>query len=148
MYRIKFQVPSKFRCRFSVPPKSKHSTHFFLDLTSAFHFLKLIGFTEKFYNKESDKKTEDSENQDPKIAADAKKQPEFTIKSPIMQIKQLLKALSCPFYDGRILLTIDSPRSTLKFILLNPSICFEDIISNARAVILAGGTMKPVSPDF
>ena len=69
---------------------------------------------------------------------------QFTMKSPIMQIKQLLKALSVPFYDGRILLTIDSPRSTLKFILLNPNICFEEIVSNARSVILAGGTMKPV----
>lgn len=107
----------------------------------------MIGFTEKFYKKDSDKKVEDSENKDPKAESDSKKQqqqPEFTLKSPIMQIKQLLKALSCPFYDGRILLTIDSPRSTLKFILLNPSICFEDIVKNARAVILAGGTMKPV----
>lgn len=114
--------------------------------------LKLIGFTEKFYSKES--VDENLENKKP--ADNIKKKTDnakldgsqFTMKSPILQIKQLLKALSSPFYDGRILLTIDSPRSTLKFILLNPNICFEEIITNARSVILAGGTMKPVSIQF
>ncbi len=110
---------------------------------------KLIGFTEKFYAKDA-KDAENTENKIPLVDDKNKKKtekqpdtPVFTMKSPILQIKQLLKALSSPFYDGRILLTIDSPRSALKFILLNPSICFEDIIANARSVILAGGTMKP-----
>jgi chromosome transmission fidelity protein 1 len=67
------------------------------------------------------------------------------MKSPIMQIKQLLRVLSTPLYDGRILLNIDqTARSTLKYILLNPSVCFEDIVTQAHSVILAGGTMKPV----
>jgi len=109
---------------------------------------KLIGFTEKFYGKDS-RDSENNENKNPLGEEKIKKTeknpdtPVFTMKSPILQIKQLLKALSSPFYDGRILLTIDSPRSILKFILLNPSTCFEDIIANARSVILAGGTMKP-----
>lgn len=78
------------------------------------------------------------ENQDSTVA----------IKSPLMLIKQFMKALSSPLYDGRIILTIDqSTRSTLKYMLLNPNICFEDIVSEAKSVILAGGTMKPVS-DF
>jgi chromosome transmission fidelity protein 1 len=68
------------------------------------------------------------------------------MKSPIMQIKQLLRVLSTPLYDGRILLNIDqTARSTLKYILLNPSVCFEDIVTQAHSVILAGGTMKPVN---
>lgn len=72
----------------------------------------------------------------------------ISIKSPLMLIKQFMKALSSPLYDGRIILTIDpSSRSTLKYMLLNPNICFDDIVSQAKSVILAGGTMKPVS-DF
>ena len=65
-----------------------------------------------------------------------------------MQIKQLIKVLSTPHFDGRVLLTLDqSSRSTLKYILMNPSICFEEIASQAHSIILAGGTMKPIS-DF
>ncbi len=65
-----------------------------------------------------------------------------------MLIKQFLKVLSSPFYDGRVLLNIDqTARSTLKFMLLNPDICFEEIVKQAKSVVLAGGTMKPYS-DF
>lgn len=78
----------------------------------------------------------------------AEKQHQVPImKSPLMTIKQFIKQLSSPFYDGRVLLNIDqASRSTssLKYILLNPGICFDEIASQARAVILAGGTMKPV----
>ena len=35
-------------------------------------------------------------------------------------------------------------KSSLKFLLLNPAVYFENIISEARAVIVAGGTMEPV----
>ena len=66
------------------------------------------------------------------------------MKSPILQIINLLKVFSTPYYDGRIMLTIEPGRSYLKFILLNPSICFKEILASARSVILAGGTMKPV----
>lgn len=49
---------------------------------------------------------------------------------------------------GRILLNIDTnTKSTLKYMLLNPNVCFEEIIKEARSVVLAGGTMKPMS-DF
>ena len=66
------------------------------------------------------------------------------MKCPLMQIKQFIKVLSTPLFDGRILLNIDtSAKSTLKFVLLNPNVCFDDIVKNARSVILAGGTMKP-----
>jgi hypothetical protein len=44
------------------------------------------------------------------------------MKCPLMQIKQFIKVLSTPLFDGRILLNIDtSSKSTLKYILLNPS---------------------------
>ena len=35
--------------------------------------------------------------------------------------------------------------SSLKFLLLNPSVHFTSIVREARAVIVAGGTMQPVS---
>jgi chromosome transmission fidelity protein 1 len=68
-----------------------------------------------------------------------------------MQIKQFIKALSSPLYDGRVLLSsepqTEGARSILKYFLLNPNVCFEDIVSEAKAIVMAGGTMKPLS-DF
>ena len=53
------------------------------------------------------------------------KEEESTIKQmkcPLMQIKQFIKVLSTPLFDGRILLNIDtSSKSTLKYVLLNPN---------------------------
>ena len=36
-------------------------------------------------------------------------------------------------------------KSSLKFLLLNPAVHFADVVSEARAIIVAGGTMQPVS---
>ena len=66
--------------------------------------------------------------------------------------------------DGRILLSIEndptpshippqhkSPQSTpivtMRYMLLNPAERFKEIVDSARSVILAGGTMEPIS-DF
>ena len=35
-------------------------------------------------------------------------------------------------------------QSKLKFLLLNPAIHFQDVVRQARAIIVAGGTMQPV----
>lgn len=37
---------------------------------------------------------------------------------------------------------------TLKYQLLNPEDAFRDVVQDARSVILAGGTMTPVSPGL
>ena len=111
-----------------------------------------MGFTEK---QEENKNNENDENQNSKMSNKEKiKQTEpsakrdeqqVTIKSPLMLIKQLIRVLSMPSYEGRLLLSIDQgSKSTLKYMLLNPNICFEEIVSQVRSVILAGGTMKPV----
>jgi chromosome transmission fidelity protein 1 len=50
--------------------------------------------------------------------------------------------------DGRILISLeDNNTITLRYMLLNPAERFKEVIDQARSVILAGGTMEPIS-DF
>lgn len=69
-------------------------------------------------------------------------------ESPMRFFEDFVAALSNPDKDGRVLVTknIDVPRK-IQYILLNPSDLFSPIVSQARSVILAGGTMDPMS-DF
>lgn len=75
--------------------------------------------------------------------------PEST--TPVLHhISSLLSALTHPSREGRLFFSKppDSPEAdsiTLKFLLLDPSSHFQEIVSEARAVILAGGTMSPMS---
>ena len=43
-----------------------------------------------------------------------------------------------------VLLVVNLSTSSLKFLLLNPSVQFSHIVKEASAVVLAGGTMQPV----
>lgn len=68
--------------------------------------------------------------------------------SHLYQILEFLKSLTNELEDGRVIVTIDKQsvrKSSLKFILLNPAKRFDDILQQARSVILIGGTMEPVS---
>ena len=72
--------------------------------------------------------------------------------TPIIQVTALLKALIRVHCEGRILLscasdaTVESqPTKTIKYMLLNPSSQFSDIVSECRSIIVAGGTMQPLS---
>ncbi|KAF1335315.1 Atp-dependent RNA helicase, partial [Globisporangium splendens] len=69
--------------------------------------------------------------------------------SPLRAIEALLKALTSAGGDGRILAQPPQPakgiEGAIKFILMNPAIHFEEIVEKARSVILAGGTMQPIS---
>jgi chromosome transmission fidelity protein 1 len=76
--------------------------------------------------------------------------------------ESFLMALSNADKDGRVIINVDGKRfyfitvvillileknpnrSSLKFLLLNPEAHFTEILEQARAVILAGGTMQPV----
>ncbi|KAL3673599.1 hypothetical protein V7S43_001300 [Phytophthora oleae] len=69
--------------------------------------------------------------------------------SPLRTVEALLKALTSAGGDGRILAqprnAINGVEGLIRFILLNPVIHFQEIVENSRSVILAGGTMQPVS---
>lgn len=58
---------------------------------------------------------------------------------------QFLECLRQRYEGGRILVTHDvtSAQISMKFLLLDPSKPFQDIINQCRSIILAGGTMKP-----
>ncbi|RMX40284.1 hypothetical protein pdam_00008730, partial [Pocillopora damicornis] len=80
--------------------------------------------------------------------------------SPLQIIESFLEALTNADKDGRIVvnkqdclrtlyfLPPERPsNSSLKFLLLNPAVHFTTIVKEARAVVVAGGTMQPMS-DF
>ncbi|EDV92448.1 ATP-dependent DNA helicase DDX11 [Drosophila grimshawi] len=65
----------------------------------------------------------------------------LAVASPIRPLLAFLETLTSNAADGRVLL---NPKAgTLKYLLLNPAEHFADIISEARALIIAGGTMQP-----
>ncbi|CDW56534.1 Helicase C 2 and DEAD 2 domain containing protein [Trichuris trichiura] len=62
-------------------------------------------------------------------------------------IRSYIGCLTNRVGDGRFL--IDKRPKTesgkiIKFILLNPAVCIDDVLKEARAVVLTGGTMEPV----
>ncbi|KAG3204437.1 ATP-dependent DNA helicase [Phytophthora cactorum] len=69
--------------------------------------------------------------------------------SPLRIVEALLKALTSAGGDGRILAQPHNANKgvegLIRFILLNPVIHFQEIVEKSRSVILAGGTMQPVS---
>ncbi|TMW60568.1 hypothetical protein Poli38472_000610 [Pythium oligandrum] len=69
--------------------------------------------------------------------------------SPLRTIEALFKALTNTTKDGRIRVQGHNPskgsEGSIKFVLLNPANHFQDVVDNARSVVLAGGTMQPVS---
>ncbi|XP_004616973.2 ATP-dependent DNA helicase DDX11 [Sorex araneus] len=69
--------------------------------------------------------------------------------SPLMHIEGFLEALTSANQDGRIIISRQGNlgQSTLKFLLLNPAVHFAQVVKECRAVVIAGGTMQPVS-DF
>ena len=66
--------------------------------------------------------------------------------SPLMQICAFIEALTSRDADGRVVVNRKSVLSacSLKFLLLNPAPHFADVLTQARAVVVAGGTMRPV----
>ncbi|CAB1323127.1 unnamed protein product [Coregonus sp. 'balchen'] len=69
--------------------------------------------------------------------------------SPMMQVEGFFMALTNTNTDGRVVLHTQGSVavSSMKFLLLNPAVHFSQVLKDCRAVIIAGGTMQPVS-DF
>ncbi|KAJ3596943.1 hypothetical protein NHX12_003343 [Muraenolepis orangiensis] len=69
--------------------------------------------------------------------------------SPMMQVEGFFMALTNSNKDGRVVVHTQGTlaESTVKFLLLNPAVHFAQVLRECRAVIIAGGTMQPVS-DF
>ncbi|XP_050294645.1 ATP-dependent DNA helicase DDX11 [Anthonomus grandis grandis] len=65
--------------------------------------------------------------------------------NPLMAVVSFFESLTYSYEDGRILVTKnpDKKGCKMQFLLLNPTGNFEDIVKDARSVIVAGGTMKP-----
>ncbi|XP_068596003.1 ATP-dependent DNA helicase DDX11 [Brachionichthys hirsutus] len=69
--------------------------------------------------------------------------------SPMMQVEGFFKTLTNSNTDGRVGVHKQGTlsESSVKFLLLNPAVHFAQVLKECRAVIIAGGTMQPVS-DF
>ncbi|KAH8819716.1 helicase C-terminal domain-containing protein [Xylogone sp. PMI_703] len=76
---------------------------------------------------------------------------DITAAAPVLhQVSSILLSLTHPSAEGRLFFSKSEDPSCLdeiklRFLLLDPASHFQDIVSEARAVILAGGTMSPMS---
>lgn len=62
----------------------------------------------------------------------------------LTQIQNFLTTLMNPSQEGRFFWSKERGSVVLRYMLLDPSEHFRDIVESARAVILAGGTMSPM----
>ncbi|KAG7758995.1 hypothetical protein KL911_000132 [Ogataea haglerorum] len=69
--------------------------------------------------------------------------------TPILfKIRSFLECLSNPSKSGKLFYERDSDNGiAMKYLLLDPSEAFRDIVEECKCVLLAGGTMEPIS-DF
>ncbi|XP_076290500.1 ATP-dependent DNA helicase DDX11 isoform X2 [Lasioglossum baleicum] len=98
---------------------------------------KTSGVTQ-FLNTIKNKSSEDN-------ATDAVPQEEQS-NNPLISIVSFIECLQSDCSDGRILV-VPGPtlgQNVIKFLLLNPAAYFHDIVRDAKAVVLAGGTMAPM----
>ncbi|KAL8951115.1 MAG: hypothetical protein Q9222_002887 [Ikaeria aurantiellina] len=72
--------------------------------------------------------------------------PDTDASPVLMHIHSFLQPLTNPAAEGRFFVEKDENGTTaLKYILLDPTFHFKDIVEEARAVVLAGGTMSPMT---
>ncbi|SCU78175.1 LAME_0A03576g1_1 [Lachancea meyersii CBS 8951] len=66
-------------------------------------------------------------------------------KQPVLfKVAGFLKTLTNPSVEGQFFFDINH---SMKYMLLEPSFCFKSIVQESKCVLLAGGTMEPIS-DF
>ncbi|CAG5096283.1 Similar to ddx11: ATP-dependent DNA helicase DDX11 (Danio rerio), partial [Cotesia congregata] len=78
---------------------------------------------------------------------ESKENKEDVCDNPLIFIISFLESLKSKSADGRIFINPGPTvgQGTIKFLLMNPAAHFHDIVKEARSVILAGGTMEPIS---
>lgn len=69
----------------------------------------------------------------------------YVATPPLHTIEALMLGLAGASEDGRLIFSAIEDTVEIKYQLLNPSALFRDIVEVARSVVLAGGTMSPVS---
>ncbi|KAI7860388.1 helicase C-terminal domain-containing protein [Circinella umbellata] len=76
-------------------------------------------------------------------------QQQTTVMPTLTIIESFLLTLTHPDKDGRIVINYSENTNNpeIKYMLLNPAEVFQPIVDDAKSIILAGGTMEPIS-DF
>jgi len=64
-----------------------------------------------------------------------------------MVVENFIFTLSNQDKDGRVLIYEEKKNIIFKYLLLNPSNAFKSLVEEARTIVLAGGTLEPIS-DF
>lgn len=94
------------------------------------------------YTAYADEKERDSTATKPK---DGATRTSRTTVPVLMHVQAFLLSLMNPSAEGRFFYSKEDGNDlTLRYMLLDPTYHFKDIVEDARAVILAGGTMSPV----
>lgn len=83
-------------------------------------------------------------NQDGKVN-NGKATREKTAVPVLFQVQSFILTLMNPSDEGQLFLNKADGGVLLRYMLLDPTNHFRDIVDEARAVVLAGGTMSPVS---
>ncbi|KAF2640024.1 ATP-dependent RNA helicase-like protein chl1 [Massarina eburnea CBS 473.64] len=97
------------------------------------------------YTAYSEQPEYDGAKTDPKTKTASKHVVRQTV--PVLtHVQSFLLSLMNPSKEGRFFYSKEEASSiTLKYMLLDPTFHFKDIVEDARAVVLAGGTMSPMS---
>ncbi|KAE8548041.1 hypothetical protein EYB25_009834 [Talaromyces marneffei] len=87
---------------------------------------------------------ENANNQDGKVN-NGKATREKTTIPVLFQVQSFILTLMNPSDEGQLFLNKADGGVLLRYLLLDPTSHFRDIVDEARTVILAGGTMSPMS---
>ncbi|KAI8117956.1 ATP-dependent DNA helicase DDX11 [Lucilia cuprina] len=117
-----------------------------------------IGLLQRLQKDHTEKQQKTSKNKLEELDTNTEQRPMakdknvYPITSPIRPLLAFLEALCEKSDDGRILINIADEsiknfesQTSFKYILLNPGGHFQNIVKEARAIIVAGGTMQPTA---
>ena len=86
-----------------------------------------------------------TEEQESKSKSGMEREAHVSTMPVLTHVQSFLQTLTNPAAEGRFVYEKDEKKNlSLKYMLLDPTHHFKEIVEDARAVILAGGTMSPV----